>query len=52
MTTTGDIESMAMYAGGGVGLIKQILPAAQVVNQLVHGAQLLIKRDFCVENQY
>lgn len=39
---TGDIESMVMYAGEGVGLIKEILPAAEVVRSLVEGAQLLI----------
>lgn len=42
-STTGDLESMAMYAGEGVGLIKEILPAAQVVSSLVEGAQLLIQ---------
>ncbi|KAJ4716866.1 2-nitropropane dioxygenase-like protein [Melia azedarach] len=45
-TTTGDIESMAMYAGEGVGLIKEILPAGEVVKQLVEGAQLLIQTKF------
>nr|XP_043627076.1 (3aS,4S,5R,7aS)-5-hydroxy-7a-methyl-1-oxo-octahydro-1H-indene-4-carboxyl-CoA dehydrogenase [Erigeron canadensis] len=43
-TTTGDIESMAMYAGEGVGLIKDILPAAQVIKMLVEGAQTLIRQ--------
>ena len=46
MTTTGDIESMAMYAGQGVGLIKEILPAGEVVKRLVEGAQILIKQHF------
>ncbi|XP_076920756.1 uncharacterized protein LOC143581967 [Bidens hawaiensis] len=45
-TTTGDIESMVMYAGEGVGLIKDILPAAQVVKRLVEGAQTLIQQQF------
>ncbi|KAK9286722.1 hypothetical protein L1049_015125 [Liquidambar formosana] len=45
-STTGDIESMAMYAGQGVGLIKEILPAAEVVKRLVEGAQLLIQQQF------
>ncbi|OMP02704.1 2-nitropropane dioxygenase, NPD [Corchorus capsularis] len=43
-TTTGDIESMVMYAGQGVGLIKEILPAGEVVKRLVEGAQLLIQQ--------
>ncbi|KAL4196277.1 hypothetical protein AMTRI_Chr04g245370 [Amborella trichopoda] len=42
--TSGDIESMAMYAGDGVGLIKEILPAGEVVRRLVEGAQLLIQQ--------
>ncbi|KAK9943427.1 hypothetical protein M0R45_009034 [Rubus argutus] len=46
VTTTGDIESMVMYAGQSVGLIKEILPAAEVVKRLVEGAQLLIKQKF------
>lgn len=45
-TTTGDLESMVMYAGEGVGLIKEILPAAQVVTRLVEGAQTLIQQQF------
>ncbi|KAK1417610.1 hypothetical protein QVD17_26740 [Tagetes erecta] len=45
-TTTGDIESMVMYAGEGVGLIEDILPAAQVVKRLVEGAQNLIQQRF------
>ncbi|KAG6652847.1 hypothetical protein I3843_05G032600 [Carya illinoinensis] len=45
-TTTGDIESMAMYAGQGVGLIKEILPAGEVVQRLAEGAQHLIQQKF------
>lgn len=44
VTTTGDIETMAMYAGQGVGLIKEILPAGEVVRSLVEEAQLLIQQ--------
>ncbi|KAJ7946736.1 nitronate monooxygenase [Quillaja saponaria] len=46
MSVTGDIESMAMYAGQGVGLIKDILPASEVVKRLVEETQLLIKQNF------
>lgn len=46
MTTTGDLESMAMYAGESVGLIKEILPAGEVVKNLVEEAQLLILQKF------
>ncbi|KAH1072164.1 hypothetical protein J1N35_024492 [Gossypium stocksii] len=45
-TTTGDIESMVMYAGQSVGLIKEILPAGEVVKKLVEAAQLLIHQTF------
>ncbi|KAJ8775121.1 hypothetical protein K2173_020125 [Erythroxylum novogranatense] len=45
-TATGDIESMAMYAGQGVGLIKEIVPAAEVVKGLVEGAKQLIHQKF------
>ncbi|KAM7268064.1 hypothetical protein ACFE04_010230 [Oxalis oulophora] len=44
LTATGDIESMAMYAGQGVGLIHDIIPAGEVVMQLVEGAQILIEK--------
>lgn len=45
-TAKGDIESMAMYAGQGVGLIKEILPAGEVVRRLVEGAQHQIQTHF------
>ncbi|MCO5577608.1 hypothetical protein L7F22_031439 [Adiantum nelumboides] len=40
----GDVESMVMYAGSGVGLIKDIQPAAMVVRGLVEGAQHIIEQ--------
>ncbi|KAL2342088.1 hypothetical protein Fmac_010028 [Flemingia macrophylla] len=45
-TATGDLESMVMYAGEGVGLIKEILPAGEVVKRLVEGAQLIMQQNF------
>ncbi|EFJ24571.1 hypothetical protein SELMODRAFT_267769 [Selaginella moellendorffii] len=42
-SATGKIEEMAMYAGEGVGLIDEILPAASVVRGLVEGAQNIIR---------
>lgn len=36
--TTGDIESMALYAGQGVGLIHEIKPAGEIVQALAQGA--------------
>jgi NAD(P)H-dependent flavin oxidoreductase YrpB (nitropropane dioxygenase family) len=38
----GDIESMGLMAGQSVGLVNEIKPAAQVVRELVEGAQQLI----------
>ncbi|CAL5203124.1 unnamed protein product [Lathyrus oleraceus] len=45
MTTTGDLESMCMYAGEGVGLIKEILHASEVIRRLVEEAQLIIQQN-------
>ncbi|KAG9451458.1 hypothetical protein H6P81_011423 [Aristolochia fimbriata] len=45
-TTTGDIESMVMYAGQSVGLIKEIWPAGEVVKNLVEGAKSLLRQQF------
>ncbi|KEH34767.1 2-nitropropane dioxygenase-like protein [Medicago truncatula] len=46
MTTTGDLESMCMYAGQSVGLIKEILTAGEVIKRLVEGAQHIIQQNF------
>jgi hypothetical protein len=35
-----------MYAGQGVGLIKEIVPAGKVVKMLVDGAQRIIRESF------
>jgi nitronate monooxygenase len=40
--STGDIESMAFLAGQGVGLVREIKPAAEIVRELVEGAQQII----------
>ncbi|KAL6858861.1 hypothetical protein ACP4OV_017863 [Aristida adscensionis] len=42
-TATGDIGSMVMYAGQGVGLITEIIPAAEVVKRLVTEAKHVIR---------
>ncbi len=39
---TGDIESMAFLAGQGVGLVREIKPAAEIVQELVEGARQII----------
>lgn len=37
--TTGDLEAMALYAGQSVGLIERILPAAEIIRQIIDDAQ-------------
>ncbi|TNF17312.1 MAG: nitronate monooxygenase [Rhodobacteraceae bacterium] len=38
-TTTGDLEAMALYAGQGVGAIRDIVPAARRLAEMVAGAE-------------
>ena len=40
----GNIEAMPHWAGEGVGSIKSILPAAEIVDQLAGEAEKLLKR--------
>jgi nitronate monooxygenase len=42
--TTGEIAAMAHYAGQGVGATSQVVPAAQVVEELTAGAEQLLRR--------
>ncbi|CAN6467198.1 unnamed protein product [Victoria cruziana] len=42
-TTAGELENMVMYAGQGVGLVKEILPAADIINNFIAGAKEIIK---------
>jgi nitronate monooxygenase len=41
---TGDLEALALYAGQGVGLVKDVQPAAAIVRQLVEEARLALER--------
>ena len=36
--TTGDVEALALYAGQSAGIIKDVRPAAAIVDELVAGA--------------
>lgn len=45
VSARGEIESMCMYAGTGVGQIKEILPAATVIRRLVEGARDIIEQE-------
>lgn len=40
---TGHVEAMALYAGESVEGVTDVLPAAQVISELVDGAQRLLK---------
>ncbi len=42
--THGRIDLMANYAGQGVGLVRNILPAAEIVQQMVSEAEAIIRR--------
>ena len=41
---SGDIDSMALLAGQGVGLVREIKPAGQIVHELVEEARQIIVR--------
>jgi NAD(P)H-dependent flavin oxidoreductase YrpB (nitropropane dioxygenase family) len=40
---TGDIDSMSLLAGQSVGLVDQIQPAADIVREVVNGAEQVIR---------
>ncbi|MGR8946603.1 MAG: NAD(P)H-dependent flavin oxidoreductase [Gammaproteobacteria bacterium] len=40
--TQGDVSAMAQYCGQGVGLVNEILPAADIVDDLMSGAEQLL----------
>ena len=42
--TTGEIAAMVHYAGQGAGATHQVLPAAQVIEELTTGAERLLRR--------
>ncbi|PIA60855.1 hypothetical protein AQUCO_00300404v1 [Aquilegia coerulea] len=41
-TTTGQLENMCMLAGEGVGLVNDIVPAAEIVKRFVEGVKAII----------
>lgn len=41
---TGDVEALALYAGQGAGVITDVLPAAEIVDELVNGAAAAVAR--------
>jgi len=40
----GDIDSMDLLAGQGVGLVREVKPAGQIVHELVTEAQQIISQ--------
>lgn len=40
--TTGEIEAMPLWAGQGVGLVRKVQPAAEIVDEIYHEAQRLL----------
>ncbi len=45
VTATGEVKAMAQYAGQGVSAIKSCEPAADILRQLVDGAEKILKTD-------
>lgn len=43
-TTTGDVEAMSMWAGQGVGLVRSVQPAAEIVSELWSDARQIMER--------
>lgn len=42
--TTGTVEAMALYAGESVSAVRRVQPAAEIVRELVEGAEALLSR--------
>ncbi|HEV3398803.1 MAG TPA: nitronate monooxygenase [Actinomycetes bacterium] len=42
--TTGEVAAMAHYAGQSVGATREVVPAAQVIDDLASGAERLLRR--------
>lgn len=42
--TTGDLESMVLYAGEGVGVMGEVLPAAEIVRTMTDQAESVLRR--------
>jgi NAD(P)H-dependent flavin oxidoreductase YrpB (nitropropane dioxygenase family) len=43
-SASGAVEAMALYAGQGVGAVRARQPAAEIVRELVEGAEQLLRR--------
>ena len=41
---SGEVAAMALYAGQGVGAVERVQPAADIVEELVSGAEQLLAR--------
>ncbi|MGH8726307.1 MAG: NAD(P)H-dependent flavin oxidoreductase [Burkholderiales bacterium] len=43
-TATGEVAAMSLYAGESVGAVKRVLPAREVIRELVEEAEQLLRR--------
>ncbi len=43
-TATGEVAAMSLYAGESVGAVKRVLPASEVIRELVEEAEQLLRR--------
>jgi NAD(P)H-dependent flavin oxidoreductase YrpB (nitropropane dioxygenase family) len=43
-TTTGEIDAMSLYAGTSVDAVRRVQPAADVVHELIEGAEEFLKK--------
>jgi len=41
---TGDLDALAMYAGQGVGLVREVMPAARIVEEITRDADAILRR--------
>jgi nitronate monooxygenase len=43
-TATGQIEAMSLFAGQSVGGVKRVMPAREIIQELVTEAENLLRR--------
>jgi NAD(P)H-dependent flavin oxidoreductase YrpB (nitropropane dioxygenase family) len=43
-TATGDVAAMSLYAGESVGAVKRVVPAREIIRELVEEAEQLLRR--------
>jgi NAD(P)H-dependent flavin oxidoreductase YrpB (nitropropane dioxygenase family) len=43
-TATGDVQAMCLYAGQSVGGVERVMPAREIVEELIAEAERLLRR--------